>query len=181
MPSGAHTIGRYLAVESVWEFSPIYTESCCIFPHTFEFESSWKVDFGPLPICFGIGNLLKKWLICLKVLVIFASLQGQTFKIAHRISKILIEKGQPKLRAVFAGGLAYSKYNLLVKWWMRRISKKSGGDTDTTHDCEYTDWNADGGFAKKFSKKLYADLGSQSGRREKTNNGTNYSAQIEWH
>ncbi len=61
---------------------------------------------------------------------------------------------QPQLRAVFAGGLAYSKYNILLKWWMRRISKKSHGDTDTSRDYEYTDWNAVSRFANEFSKKI---------------------------
>jgi menaquinone-dependent protoporphyrinogen oxidase len=61
---------------------------------------------------------------------------------------------QPKTKAVFAGGLAYSKYNAFLKWWMKRISKKLGGDTDTSHDYEYTDWNAVIRFANEFSNNL---------------------------
>jgi len=82
---------------------------------------------------------------------------------------------QPKTRAVFAGGLAYSKYNFLLRWWMKRISKKSGGDTDTSRDYEYTDWNAVSRFANDFSKKLRADLGSNNGKRANTNNALTYS------
>ena len=190
-----------------------------------------------------------------RILVIFASSQGQTRKIAHRIAEILLEKGhsvdvfdakqipkpilpenyeavivgasihvggyqhqlkkwvkihsqglnsipsaffsvclgvlqddpkvkleldviikdflkssnwQPKTKAIFAGGLAYSKYNILIKWWMKRISKKSGGDTDTSHDYEYTDWNAVSRFANEFSIKLPADLDSVASKRSMT-------------
>lgn len=77
---------------------------------------------------------------------------------------------QPKTKAVFAGGLAYSKYNVLIKWWMRRISKKSGGDTDISHDYEYTDWNAVSRFANEFSKKLHANLDSIGSKRAINNN-----------
>ena len=36
----------------------------------------------------------------------------------------------------------YSKYNFLVRFFMRRIAQKEGGDTDTSRDYEYTDWEA---------------------------------------
>lgn len=58
----------------------------------------------------------------------------------------------PSNRVVFAGGLAYSKYNPLLKWWMKRISAKTGGDTDTSHDYEYTDWDAVQRFSHEFSR-----------------------------
>lgn len=63
---------------------------------------------------------------------------------------------RPETRTVFAGALAYSKYSFLVKWWMKRIARKTGGDTDTTKDYEYTDRNAVDRFAREFSKKLSA-------------------------
>jgi menaquinone-dependent protoporphyrinogen oxidase len=50
---------------------------------------------------------------------------------------------------LMAGGLAYSKYNFLVRFVMRRIASKEGGDTDTSHDYEYTDWSAVARFARK--------------------------------
>lgn len=39
-----------------------------------------------------------------------------------------------------AGGLAYSQYNPIVRFVMKRIAKSAGADTDTSHDYEYTDW-----------------------------------------
>lgn len=53
-----------------------------------------------------------------------------------------------------AGALLYSKYNFLIRFVMRRIAKKSGGDTDTSHDYVYTDWNALDRFAEEFVEGL---------------------------
>ncbi|MNC94612.1 Protoporphyrinogen IX dehydrogenase [menaquinone] [compost metagenome] len=49
-----------------------------------------------------------------------------------------------------AGALPYSKYNWVKRWMMRRIVAKAGGDTDTSRDYEYTDWNDLRAFAKEF-------------------------------
>jgi menaquinone-dependent protoporphyrinogen oxidase len=47
---------------------------------------------------------------------------------------------RPILVASLAGRLAYSQYNLLIRFVIKRISKKEGGPTDTTRDYEMTDW-----------------------------------------
>lgn len=39
-----------------------------------------------------------------------------------------------------AGALMYTQYGALVRFVMRRIAKRAGASTDTTHDHEYTDW-----------------------------------------
>jgi menaquinone-dependent protoporphyrinogen oxidase len=57
---------------------------------------------------------------------------------------------RPAVVASFAGQLAYSKYNFLVRWLMRRIAAKQAGSTDTSKDTEYTDWAAVEGFADRF-------------------------------
>ena len=41
-----------------------------------------------------------------------------------------------------AGALAYSKYNILVRFLMKRIARKAGAPTDTSRDYEFTDWRA---------------------------------------
>jgi menaquinone-dependent protoporphyrinogen oxidase len=43
--------------------------------------------------------------------------------------------------ASVGGRLAYSQYNWLVKWIMRRIAVKEGASGDTSRDHEYTDWS----------------------------------------
>ncbi len=41
---------------------------------------------------------------------------------------------------MIAGALRYSRYVWPMRWLMRRIARKEGGDTDTSRDYEYTDW-----------------------------------------
>ena len=61
---------------------------------------------------------------------------------------------QPGRIASFAGGLAWSRYNPLMKLMMRFIVKAAGGDTDTSRDREYTDWSAVERFAAEFEYPL---------------------------
>jgi len=62
------------------------------------------------------------------------------------------ETGWPaeRFKAV-AGALPYSKYNWFVRFVMKRIAQKSGGDTDTSRDYEYTNWVAVDKFVAEFA------------------------------
>lgn len=59
---------------------------------------------------------------------------------------------QPKLSAVFAGALLYSKYN----WWqtliIQLIMKITGGSTDSSQDIELTNWSTVKVFSQQFSR-----------------------------
>jgi menaquinone-dependent protoporphyrinogen oxidase len=48
----------------------------------------------------------------------------------------------PNHVASFAGRLAYTGYNPVIRFLLRRIARREGGPTDTTRDHELTDWNA---------------------------------------
>lgn len=48
----------------------------------------------------------------------------------------------PTRSKVVAGALPYTKYNFFIRWVMKRIVAKEGGDTDTSRDYVYTDWQA---------------------------------------
>jgi menaquinone-dependent protoporphyrinogen oxidase len=37
---------------------------------------------------------------------------------------------------------------------MKRIAKREGGSTDTSHDHEYTDWDAVARFTNRFLEKI---------------------------
>ena len=50
-----------------------------------------------------------------------------------------------------AGALAYSKYNFLVRFVMKRIARKAGAPTDTSRDYEFTDWPALDRFAGELA------------------------------
>jgi len=73
---------------------------------------------------------------------------------AQRIARdFLSELGwQPDLVASFAGALAYSQYGWIKRILMRRIAAKEGGDTDPTHDYEYTDWKSVIDFAEHVAQ-----------------------------
>ena len=62
---------------------------------------------------------------------------------AERIARAFPEAhGWKPARVVsLAGRLAYRKYNIFVRWLMRRIARKEGGPTDTSRDHELTNWN----------------------------------------
>jgi menaquinone-dependent protoporphyrinogen oxidase len=55
---------------------------------------------------------------------------------------------QPIRIACIAGRLAYTQYNFLTRWMMRRIARKEGGPTDTSRDHVLTDWTMVRAFAR---------------------------------
>ena len=57
---------------------------------------------------------------------------------------------RPGLVAIFAGALRYSQYGLLTRTMMKSISRRAGGDTDTSQDYDYTDWVSVQLFAEGF-------------------------------
>jgi menaquinone-dependent protoporphyrinogen oxidase len=61
---------------------------------------------------------------------------------------------RPALVKLVAGALPYTRYNWLKRWIMRRIVAKAGGDTDTTRDYEYTDWDDLRVFARTFARRV---------------------------
>ena len=68
------------------------------------------------------------------------------------IDRFLMATGwRPTWTKPVAGALVYTKYGWLKRWIMRRIAAKAGGDTDTTRDHEYTDWEDLRTFAKHFA------------------------------
>jgi menaquinone-dependent protoporphyrinogen IX oxidase len=56
-----------------------------------------------------------------------------------------------------AGALMYSEYGALVRFVMRRIAKRAGQSTDTTHDHEYTDWKGLHCFVDALMTELEED------------------------
>jgi len=57
----------------------------------------------------------------------------------------------PTIIKPVAGALLYTKYNFVKRWVMKRIVTKGGGDTDTSRDYEYTDWDDLRTFAREFA------------------------------
>jgi menaquinone-dependent protoporphyrinogen oxidase len=56
--------------------------------------------------------------------------------------------------ASFAGALPYRRYPFPLRLVMRFIVGRAGGDTDTSRDYEYTDWDAVDRFAAGFARRM---------------------------
>ena len=67
---------------------------------------------------------------------------------------------RPTETKIVAGALKYTKYNWLTRWMMKRIVSKAGGDTDTSRDFEYTDWDDLRDFAMRFLRQARGESGS---------------------
>lgn len=57
---------------------------------------------------------------------------------------------QPKLVEVFAGALFYPRYTWFDRTMIRFIMKITKGDTDTSKEYEYTNWQKVDDFAENF-------------------------------
>lgn len=49
-----------------------------------------------------------------------------------------------------AGAFRYTQYDFFKRWAMRFIAMQKGASTDTSHDTEYTDWDALKRFTREF-------------------------------
>jgi menaquinone-dependent protoporphyrinogen oxidase len=78
-------------------------------------------------------------------------------ELARILERFRLETGwTPREEKTVAGALLYRKYGWLKRWMMKRIVAKAGGDTDTSRDYEYTDWNDLRTFARAFARKVAA-------------------------
>ena len=69
------------------------------------------------------------------------------------ISVTLSEAGveDPARTLPVAGALTYTRYNVLVRFIMKRIARKAGGPTDTSRDYDFTNWDAIDRFAESVA------------------------------
>lgn len=61
----------------------------------------------------------------------------------------------PTLTQTIGGAIAYSKYNPLLRWVIRSISKRNGAPTDTSRDYELTDWTVVERFVETFAEMAH--------------------------
>ena len=78
----------------------------------------------------------------------------------HEMTALFLEmmKWRPIVVEQIGGALQYSKYGFFKKLMIRSIMKKAGGDTDTSRDYEYTDWEALKLSFENFVGKLEGEL-----------------------
>lgn len=89
---------------------------------------------------------------CLGVLQHDPKVDAELGAIIHRFIDPL--GWQPAVVKRVAGALLYTKYNLLMRWMMKRIAARAGGDTDTSRDYDYTDWDDLQVFAEEFGRRV---------------------------
>ncbi|THE63897.1 protoporphyrinogen oxidase [Salinadaptatus halalkaliphilus] len=71
------------------------------------------------------------------------------------LEAFLAETGwNPDTTLSVAGALKYSEYGLLTRFVMRHIAGKTGRDTDTSRDYEYTDWDDVEAFTLEFATRV---------------------------
>lgn len=58
----------------------------------------------------------------------------------------------PDTCAVFAGALRYPRYGWLDRFMIRLIMKMTGGETDTSKEVVYTDWEQVSQFANEIAR-----------------------------
>ena len=63
---------------------------------------------------------------------------------------LLASPWQPKQCAVFAGALRYPRYRWLDRVMIQLIMRMTGGETDSSKEVEYTDWQQVERFAQEF-------------------------------
>jgi menaquinone-dependent protoporphyrinogen oxidase len=72
------------------------------------------------------------------------------------VRKFLIKTPwKPALSTVFAGALRYPRYRWMDRLMIQFIMRLTGGETDTSKDVEYTDWDDVTRFAEDIAKMPY--------------------------
>ena len=61
---------------------------------------------------------------------------------------------KPDLTACFGGAITFTKYSPLLRWMMKRITRRGGHPLDPTCDHELTDWSEVERFSEAFRAQL---------------------------
>jgi len=56
----------------------------------------------------------------------------------------------PSEQLIVGGAVAFTKYNPLLRWFLKRSFAKEGKPLDASRDHDFTDWNEVARFAKEF-------------------------------
>jgi len=91
--------------------------------------------------------------VSLGVLQTDAVVQREVQAIVNRF--LLSTEWRPMLVKNVAGALMYRKYGWFKRWIMTRLVAKAGGNTDTSRNWDYTDWNDVRLFAEQFAALVH--------------------------
>lgn len=97
-------------------------------------------------------NIMPSAFLSVSLAVVERRAQART-EIVTIMERFLDRSGwRPAMTRMVAGALLYTRYGWLKRQMVKRIVEKAGGDTDTTRDYEYTDWNDVRDFACEFAQ-----------------------------
>jgi menaquinone-dependent protoporphyrinogen oxidase len=109
-------------------------------------------------VCSHLAGLSQKPTAFVSVCLATASKRpGAAAEVEAINTRFLAQLGwHPTVTKPVAGALLYTQYNFFIRWFMKRIAAKEGGDTDTSRDYEYTDWADLRRFAQEFGRRIRA-------------------------
>jgi menaquinone-dependent protoporphyrinogen oxidase len=89
----------------------------------------------------------------------FISVCGASDAVAQGYIDSLLKliEWRPVLTQAMTGGLAYTRYNPILRWWMKRIARSKGLPTDTSRDHDFTDWKKVERFAERIAERFEGD------------------------
>jgi menaquinone-dependent protoporphyrinogen oxidase len=61
----------------------------------------------------------------------------------------------PSTTQLFGGAIAYTRYPFLLRWMMKRMTKREGGPTDASRDHDLTNWPHVEQFAREFARRVH--------------------------
>jgi menaquinone-dependent protoporphyrinogen oxidase len=77
----------------------------------------------------------------------------------QQAERFLADTGlRPGMVRHIAGALLFTQYDFFKRVIMRSIARRSGHDTDTSHDTEYTDWDDVRRFAAEYCTHARIDV-----------------------
>jgi menaquinone-dependent protoporphyrinogen oxidase len=111
-------------------------------------------------------TFIRRWTVCEKASAVAEGAAGAFFSVnlARKPEKrtpqtnsytrkfLLNSPWQPQRCAVFAGALRYPRYRWYDRFMIRLIMKMTGGETDTSKEVVYTDWQAGCQFAREIAQ-----------------------------
>ncbi|HYW35754.1 MAG TPA: menaquinone-dependent protoporphyrinogen IX dehydrogenase [Balneolaceae bacterium] len=71
-------------------------------------------------------------------------------------------KWTPRITEQVAGALRYMEYNFFKRFIMRMIAQRQGGETDTSKDHEYTDWEQVKQVLVKLEKEVKNEMAKKT-------------------
>jgi menaquinone-dependent protoporphyrinogen oxidase len=94
--------------------------------------------------------------VCLTSVVRDDEHQRQAAEVVARMSE---ETGwRPSRVGYFAGALLYTQYSWWKRFVLKQIAEREGGDTDTSRDHEYTDWDQ----VRAWAQETFAAIESRA-------------------